>query len=120
MFNTLGILISSSIIGAIYFLLDFDFNYWIYVAMYTIAHGLLSLLSAFFYLDMGASAGMAAIYVWLNIIIYFIIGLGVVYILRTLKGGDTKMVVGAGVIIQSAISILISQLLSGIFSFDAF
>ena len=118
MFNPISIIISSAIISGTYFLLDFDFNYWVYVGIYSGLYTLISMFYAFLYTSAGAMGiGSAIIYVLINAIVYFVLGMGVVWIIREFKDdSDGKFTIGIGVIVQYMLMLVVNGIFGSIFS----
>ena len=117
MTNMMSILISGIVMGIMYFIIEFDWKYWIYVGIYTVIYTIglfvgialdLSMMSDFyinvFFKELFVSY---EIYILLSIICYVLIGMAVIYVLRTMKNSDKKTFMAVGIIMQLAMTIFV-------------
>ena len=111
MLNPLTIIFASMVITAIYYLIDFDINFWICVAVYAFAHSFVAIFVASFFLSPGIGIVLYAI---ANFLTYIPIGIGVVYALQSVKDTDPKTAIALGVIAQVMIDFFVSSLMGKI------
>ncbi len=118
MLNPMAILISSAIISATYFFIDFDWNFWAYVGIYSGFYTLIAIIYSALYISAGLMGGLGAfLYVILNAVAYFVVGMGVVWVLREFKdGSDGKFTIGFGVVVQYMIMLVINGIFGAVFS----
>lgn len=117
----IDILIASSFMGLMYFFIDFDWKYWVYVGIYTAFYTVGMFIGLFieimlipeWYIDVFMSELVLSyqLSIILNIIFYVLIGMGVVYILRTMKGSEKKLFMAVGIITQVVLTIFAQQLI---------
>jgi len=113
MFNPFQLLISAGIIGATLMALKFDLNFWICVAIYASLNGLWAVFTAA--LTMSPGIGVF-FYIILSMILYFVIGIGVVYVLNNSKEMEEKIAIGMGVAIQFIIMMFVNSIFGTIFN----
>ncbi len=126
MTSIMSILIAGIVMGIMYFIIDFDWKYWAYVGVYTAIYTIglfisialeVSLMSET-YIDIFFKELLVSyeIYILLSIVCYVLIGMVVVYILRTMKNSDKKIFMAVGIITQLGMTIFIQQILGNIIS----
>ena len=95
-------------------MLDLDFNFWAYVGIYT---GIYTLLAFIIALLSGLGALSVLIYLLINAILYFIVGMGVIWCIREFKDGadDGKLAIGIGVVVQIVLTNVINSIVGAIF-----
>ncbi len=124
--NMMSILIAGIVMGVFYFIMEYDWSYWIYVGIYTAIYTVGIFISVFIDISLmdsmmvelffGELLGSYLLYIVLNIISYAIIGMAVVYILNSVKDSEKKLFVSVGVISQLVMTIFVQQLLGNIIS----
>ena len=120
----MSIFIAGIVMGIFYFIMELDWSYWIYVAIYVLIYtfGLFAsialeisfmdtMMVELFFSEILKSY---MLYTFVSIICYALIGMAVVYILNTMKGSDKKTFVSIGVMSQFFLTILVNYLLSNL------
>lgn len=124
--NVMSIIIAVIVMGIMYFIMDFDWKYWVYVGIYTLIYSIglfivvvcdISLLG-----DISVDVFMKELFVYCeiyiisNLICYFLIGMVVVYILRAMKDSNRILFATVGVLSQVVMTIFVQQFLDNVIS----
>lgn len=122
--NMMSILIAGIVMGILYFVMDYDWSYWVYVGIYTGIYTIGLFISVFIEISImdsmmielffGEILSAYLIYIILSIISYAIIGMAVIYILNSVKHSEKKLFVSIGIISQLAMTIFVQQLLGNL------
>lgn len=124
--NTMSILIAGIVMGIFYFIMEYDWSYWIYVGIYTAIYTVGMFISVSIEISLMDSMMLEIffgeifrsylLYIVLSIISYAIIGMAVIYILNSVKHSEKKLFVSIGIISQLAMTIFVQQLLGNVIS----
>ena len=123
--NGISIIIASALMGLLYILLNFDWNYWIYVGIYTGVYMMWTMISlvieqalvesmygpGYYLFEFGLGF---ILYFVINLIAYALIGAGVIYVIRPLREDNVKLFAAIGVIAAFFGSVVISNITSGL------
>lgn len=116
--NLISLAISGSIVvGITYFTLGADLGYWICTGIYALVCIFMKLLIVLLLSSMpGASIGISTIVsLIIEFVFFFVIGMGVVYIMSDLKETEEKTAISVGVVAHVISVLVLESIISSIF-----